>query len=923
MALPAGTVTLMFSDIEGSTGLLEQLGEDYAGVLDEHRKIVRGAVAAHGGHELRTEGDAFFVVFTRAGDAVRAAVSAQRALAACTWSSGVTVRVRMGLHTGEPRVADGDYVGIDVHYAARICSAAHGGQIVVSETTQGILAAEAIAGVGLHALGEHRLKDLTRAMCLYQIVADGLTVEFPPLRALENPPKQLLGRWASQTALFGREADLEALAGLVRAPGNRLVTLVGPGGVGKTRLAIAAAGDVAGDFADGAWFVALAAASESHDLASAIVTALSAPVRRDEPARAALTRSLADRRVLLVLDNFEQLLDGAPLVADLLGACPGLTVLVTSREPTRLAAEQLYPVRPLAVPDASASTAAIELERYGAVAMFCDRARARDPAFTLDETNAPPVCEICRRLDGLPLALELAAARCGLLSALELSARLDRALAMLVGGARDAPERHHTLRATIDWSYDLLTSEERRAFAHMAVFAGGATVAAAEAVIDASLDTLDSLVAKQLLTRRDERLLMLETIREYAVERLAGNPDRDAIHERLAAWCLSFLHDASPHLVRADRAPWLARLDAEHPNMLGALSWAIEQRRAELALELVGALGDYWWQTPWSKDAREDNRRWIDSALKLGRDASPRLRAGALLNRGRLTSIRGSEGPNRGDLQKALELYHACDDARGVAACLGHLAFLESWAGNYEAATALSDQAVRYAERAHDETGIAFARAQGVVAGLDYEDTARRARSATHYLRRIGNLDELGRVCNVAGYVAIVERRYREALAWLDEGLEATRALGNPNWPFMIQGNRGLASLFLGELDEAAQQLCASLALAREGGRKEGIDEPLLGLAAVEASRAHLERAARLTGAAKAHELPRQFDEDVVWSRLTDDILAAARERHGLERWDLAERQGMALNVPDALDLALQRGRFAPGTATTTAAAPS
>jgi predicted ATPase/class 3 adenylate cyclase len=917
MALPAGTVTLLFSDIEGSTRLLERLGERYAEVLDEHRRVIRGAVAAHGGHELRTEGDAFFVVFARAGDAVRAAVAAQRELAASSSPDGVALRVRMGLHTGEPRVVDRDYVGMDVHCAARICSAAHGGQVVVSETTERILAGQAIEGVGLDDLGEHRLKDLSRPMRLHQVVADGLTADFPPLRTL--PSTNLLGERGPFTAFLGREADVEVLALLVLERRNRLVTLVGPGGVGKTRLAIEAAGRLAGDFTDGARFVPLAAVWEFHDLASAIARALAAPVREGEPARAALVRFLCNRHLLLVLDNFEQLVDGAPLVADLIGACPELTVVMTSREPTRLAAERLYPVRPLEVPEASASGAAVELERYGAVAMFCDRARARDPAFTLDESNAPPVCEICRRLDGMPLALELAAARCGLLSAPELAARLDRALTVLVGGARDAPKRQRTLRATIDWSYDLLTSEERIAFAHMAVFAGGATVTAAEAVTGASLDTLDSLVAKQLLASHDRRLVMLETVREYALERLAEEPDRDAVHERLATWCLDFLHEATAHLVRADRVPWLAKLDAELPNALAALSSALEQHDAELALQLVAELGDCWWHTHHSEDAL----RWIDAALELGRDASARLRAAALLNRGRLTDVRRSDKPDRGDLQASLELYRACDDAGGIAACLDHLAFAETWLGNYDEATALSEEAVRYAERAQDEAAIASARAGWAMSGSDYEEVARRARSAMPYLHRVGNLRELARVCTTTGYVAIAENRHHDALAWLDEALDAARRLDDPGSLFIIQGNQGLARLFLHELKDAGQQFCAALAVCLEAGRENVVDEALLGLAAVEASRGQLARAARLTGAAKAHQVRHGFvDEQIVWSRLIDDILDPARDRYGPERWDLAEREGAALTIHDAIDLALERGRFAPVGITTTAAAP-
>jgi predicted ATPase/class 3 adenylate cyclase len=837
MALPAGTVTLLFSDIEGSTRLLEHLGEGYADVLDEHRRIVRGAVAAHGGHELRTEGDAFFVVFARAGDAARAAVAAQRGLAGGAWSGGSRVQVRIGLHTGEPRVVGRDYVGIDVHCAARICSAAHGGQVVVSETTERLLAGEPVAGVSLCDLGEHRLKDLSRPMRLHQIVAAGLPDDFPPLRALEHPPTSAPGRWAPPTALFGRQADLEALVRLVREGGNRLVTLLGPGGVGKTRLAIETAERVAGDFADGARFVPLGAVSEARDLASAIARALAAPVREGEPVRAALLRFLSNRHRLLVLDNFEQLVEGAPVVSELIGACPELTILVTSREPTRLAAERLYPVRPLEVPDASASAAAIE--RYGSVAMFCERARARDPAFAIDESTAPGVREICRRLDGLPLALELAAARLGLLSVPELAVRLDRALVMLVGGPRDAPERQRTLRATIDWSYDLLTTEERRAFAHMAVFAGGATVAAAEAITAASLETLDSLVAKQLVTRRGGRLLVLETVREYALERLAEDPDRDAVRERLAGWWLSFAREATPHLVRADREPWLARLDAELPNALAALSWALEQRRADLGLRLVGELGEYWLRTSrW-----EEGLSWLQVALELAPGASHHPHATALLYRARLTNVRRSDQGSRDDLEASLALFRACDDRAGIAACLGELAFAAAWRGRFERAAALSDEAIEFAERAQDEGVLATALSMSAMSVAKYKDAAPRARIALARLQAAGDVRGVAPVCLNIGYLALAERHYEDALAWCDRGLESARRLEDIWQVFCIRTNEALARLFLLQFDEAAKTFCEALTVCHDAGAENIADETLLGFAAAEASRGEFARA--------------------------------------------------------------------------------
>ena len=489
---------------------------------------------------------------------------------------------------------------------------------------------------------------------------------------------------------------------------------------------------------------------------------------------------------------------------------------MTSREPTRLAAERLYPVRPLEVPDASASDAAVELERYGAVAMFCDRARARDPAFALDESNAPPVCEICRRLDGLPLALELAAARTGLLSAPELAARLDRALAVLVGGARDAPKRQRTLRATIDWSYDLLTSEERSAFAHMAVFAGGATVATAETVTGASLDVLDSLVAKQLLARRDERLLMLETVREYALERLAEEPDRDAVHERLATWCLDFLREATAHLVRGGPSAMAGEARRRAPERAGGAVLGARARDAPNSpcssstswatigcTHITPKMGFAGSMPPWSWDATPP----------LACEPARCSTAGASRTSG------GQTSPTATTCKPASSSTAPATTPRGIAACLGHLAFAETWVGNYDAGHGAqrASSAIRRARAGRSRDRLC-ARRWGRRPGPSYEEVASRARSAMPYLHRVGNLDELARVCGTAGYVAIAERRYREALAWLDEALDAARRLDDPSELFAIHGNQGLARLFLHELEDAGQHFCDALAVCREAG---------------------------------------------------------------------------------------------------------
>ena len=473
--LPSGTVTFLFTDVEGSTRLLQEHGPAYADLLAEHRRAIREALARHDGVEVDTQGDAFFVAFPRAGEAVAAAAEAQRALAAGP------IRVRMGVHTGEPLLTDEGYVGMDVHRAARIAACAHGGQIVLSETTRRLLDAEP----PLRDLGEHRLKDLIGAERLFQL-GEG---DFPPLRTLDatNLPVVSL-------PLVGRERELEELVAML-SNGTRLLTLTGPGGTGKTRLALQVAAELVGRLHDGVFWVPLGALTDPGLLPSEVAQTIGAP---DD-----LTGFLRGRELLLLLDNFEHLLDAAPVVSAILGACAGVRVLSTSRAPLRVAGEHEYRVDPL--PDKQAA------------ALFTERARAVGREVAPDAT----VEEICRRLDGLPLAVELAAARTKLLAPERLLERLDSALALLTGGARDAPERQRTLRATIEWSYDLLDPGPRELFSRLSVFSGSFSLEAAEEVCGAELDDLGALVDYSLLKPiGEDRFFMLETIGEYGRERL-------------------------------------------------------------------------------------------------------------------------------------------------------------------------------------------------------------------------------------------------------------------------------------------------------------------------------------------------------------------------------------------------------------------
>ena len=484
--LPEGVVTFLFTDIEGSTKLLQRVGDAYAGLLGTHRQLLRTSFAAHDGHEVDTQGDAFFFAFSSPRAAIEAAAEGQRALEAFTWPPDQRIRVRMGLHVGEPLLVDGHYVGIDVHRAARICSAAHGGQVLVSARLHDQVGERLPAALGFTDLGEHRLKDLPGAERLLQLEVDGLPERFPPIRSLQ-PPTNLPHR---VRALVGRGREVEELRSLLTASGTRLVTITGPGGTGKTRLAVATAHGLLERFVHGAFFVDLTQVRESERIISAIAQELGLLVEGSgQSAVEHVAAHIVDRRLLLVLDNFEHVVDGAAVLTRLIQACPGLHLLVTSRRLLWLEDEQEYPLSPMGLPrgptlaDVRASEAAL---------LFEERARLARPDFLLTERNAAAVAKLCRMLDGLPLALELAAARTRLLSPDALVARLGDRLALLTGDTRDLPERHRSLRSTIEWSYDLLSPEERRHFRDLAVFRGGARLDAIDAVCGAESDVLGS-----------------------------------------------------------------------------------------------------------------------------------------------------------------------------------------------------------------------------------------------------------------------------------------------------------------------------------------------------------------------------------------------------------------------------------------------
>jgi predicted ATPase/class 3 adenylate cyclase len=717
--LPTGTVTFLFTDVAGSTKLLHEHGDGYADLLAAHRTVVRASLARHSGVEVDTQGDAFFAAFARAAEAVAAADEIRDKL------GDGPVRVRIGIHTGEPMVTQEGYVGLDVHRAARIAAAAHGGQIVLSRTTRDLLGPTS----GLRGLGEHRLKDIVEAERLFQL-GDG---EFPPLRTLDatNLP-------VAASPLLGREREVAELVALVGD--RRLVTVTGPGGTGKTRLALQVAAELVGAVSDGVFWVALGGLTDPALVATEIARAVGAP---DD-----LGGFLRGSELVLLLDNFEHLLDAAPTVADLLATAAGLRVLATSRAPLRISGEVEYPLDPLNPTDA--------------VALFVERARAVGRDIEADAT----VEAVCKRLDSLPLAIELAAARVRLLAPGALLARLERALPLLTGGSRDAPERQRTLHATIEWSYDLLDDEGRRLLARLAVFAGIFRIEAAESVCEGQVSELSALVDLSLLKPIDgDRLLMLETIREYGLERLAESGEEETFRTRHAEE-FARLAEAAYQLRDQAEAEWSSRLDDDHDDLRAALDW-LSKTDPDAALELAGALGWFWFTRGYLVEGDARLRAALDASA-----ANGRVRARALVASGSLAARIGMVDEGRLRLEEAVTRWKELGDQEETAAALEALGWLFFYdVGENEVALAAFEEAHSIRHALGDRAGEtrALVGVCQVLVALDDE----RAEPLAHELLERGEDDVrtrhfaihfLADCALLRGDCAEAEVRYRQSL---------------------------------------------------------------------------------------------------------------------------------------------------------------
>ena len=814
--LPTGTVTFLFTDIEGSTRLLRELGPDaYGEALAEHRRALREAFAANGGVEVDTQGDAFFVAFPTAKGAADAARAGGEALAAGP------IRVRIGLHTGAPKLAAEGYIGIDVHRGARVGALAHGGQTVVSPTTAAFLDGEPLRDLGLH-----RLKDFEGATRLHQLGGG----EFPPLR---TPGSVDLPTPA--TRFLGRERELFDAISLVLERDPRVLTIVGPGGTGKTRFAIELARLLAEDADGSTLFVALAPLRDGTLVLSTIADRLGAP----SPEPHALAAATGGRRTNLVLDNAEHLLSAAaPGIADLVAAAPSLRLLVTSREPLRIQGEHEFDLAPLVGDEA--------------VALFVERARAVRP----DIGPTPAIGELCERLDRLPLALELAAARTKLLTPEALLERLGQRLDLL-RGTRDADERHATLRTTIAWSYDLLDEAERTLFARLSVFAAGCTLESGEEVCEADLDALESLLDKSLLRRRtgrisEERVWMLETIREFATERLDESPAAGVIRRRHAERMLAIARSA--HLTEEDDEPFqLPLVLAERDDMRAALDWASDND-AELALELLVSLENFW-----NTHAPEEILRRLDRLLPIADELSPALRAGALRVRGGALHVAGDFESCDPPYEESLALFRDLADERGIAQLTERLANSASQRGELERAQELA------------------------------EESLERSRGRFPFIE-VANYSLLGRVRVMSGDVESGTELIRKSAAMA----------GDLHWDWWRAGSLTLLAylaLDRGDPDEAEQDGHEALRLLRPNEGPADAFMPLTALARASLARGERRHAGLLWGAVEAE---RERGPHYAWERrraeragpllheTSPEFVAGVQAGRQLEVWDAA-----------------------------------
>jgi predicted ATPase/class 3 adenylate cyclase len=841
---PSGTVTFLFSDIEGSTQLQQKYPEQTKLNLARHDSILRLAIEANNGYIFKTIGDAFCAAFHTAGDALLAAMQAQTDLHIENW--GVApIKVRMGLHTGLADIQDdGDYNGYaTLSRVQRLMAAAHGGQTIISRATQELVREDTPPGIVLRDEGEHRLKDLVHAEHIFQVDFPNIPTEFPALKTLNarlnNLPAQL-------TPFFGRAEQISSICKLLLNADVRLITLIGPGGTGKTRISLQAAQEVLDQFPNGVFFVPLADDTDSNQFISRLAQQLE--VREGgRPLLANVKDFLHDKCLLLILDNFEQLVSAAPVVGDLLSGASQLKILVSSRIALNLHGEHEYSVPPLNLPPVENEVTAKNLARNESILLFVERASAAQPNFILTDDNASAVAQICRRLDGLPLALELAAARVKLLSPQAILARLDDRLRLLTGGARDLPARHQTLRNTLEWSYGLLNQDEKTLFTRLGVFVGGFTLEAAEMVCntDGHLDILErvtslvnnSLLRQEITADGEPRLGMLETLRAYALERLVESGELETIQGQHARYFGDMiLNRMGTELFSANATYWLNWIEREHDNIRATLAWSLTYPQGiELGARLVMALNWFWYRRGFLLEGSMWTERVLDSPALQPASAQ---RAMALETGGMLSVWRGNQDAGLTQLRESLAIEQKLENEQSIASLLTSNAVALINMGQDSAAQPLlmEAQGIFKTQNNAPFRVITLVHLGNAELGLGNPINARALHEeALTEARAIGENWLIAFGLNNLGEVARVEGQYDRARAYYEQCKVLLNNTGDNGDMARYEHSLGYVAQHEKDYPLADSQFRKSLAMFRKLGNRRGISECLAGLAGVKA----------------------------------------------------------------------------------------
>ena len=909
------TLTFLFTDIEGSTALLARLGDGYAQVLADHHRLIRASLAAHGGEEVDTQGDAFFAMFSSPSACIAAAIEMQRAFLSYSWPAGERVRVRMGVHSGEASRTEAGLVGLSVHRAARVAAIGHGGQTLVSAVTAALVGDSMPAGASLKDLGLHRLKDLGRPGQIFQLEADGLATAFPPLRSLDNP--KLRNNLPVQASSFiGRDAELSEVSRLIAA--SRLLTLTGSGGAGKTRLALQLAAGLLDGSGDGVWFVDLAPLQDPELVAVTVANVLGIPVDEGRPAADTLVNAVGRQSLLVLLDNCEHVIDACAKLADaLLRSCPNIVLLATSREPLGIAGEYVHRVPSLDTPAEDDTAQAIGNSE--AVRLFTDRAARQGVALAWDERTTWVAGRICRRLDGIPLAIELAAARLRVMPVTELDARLDQRFSLLTGGSRAALPRQQTLLAMVDWSWELLNTAERQVLARLSVFAGGFDLAAAEAVTtggpilaDEAVAHLGTLVNKNLVQFNDSgtgpaRYRLLETVRQYTARQLERQGPAAAHDARTAHrnHYLALAQSAAPQLIAHDQADWLDLLDLELDNLRVAIAFSLAQPDPAPGLQLVTALRVFW-------KARGHATEGVDAVRALlAPPAAPGatlLRARALAAAAYLLDQTGGYALAEEYCEEALAIAGSAHDRFLTADLLYVRAYVLLRRGRKDTALPLIEEGLGLARRLgepHLTASLLAVRAFAVDVEGDHAGAARDCAESLLLYRQVGDRLQVGTMVGNLGYAELSLGDLDSARRHLLESLDIARALNDHYGVVYMTFNLGLAEYLSGSLRAAEAFFAESLDQARRVRVMAGTAYALIGLAMAGAGGTQPGRSARLHGAADQALKVLGETLEPLEGRLRDLDCQRLRSAMGDEAFEAEYAAGKALTAEEILALAL------------------